>query len=148
MYLITDNNSNVVGVTSTSKDGAYQIEDSKTKYVKYGEPIVETLKAIKLSNVLFIYQDKINSIMSRYNEYELDSFADQREEWKKYTADATALTPIVDAMATARGISKEELMAKIGANVIGIATIQGQQNALEDAIKNCTTLEELEAIEV
>lgn len=109
---------------------------------------LEDAKEQKAKEVRDYFQKQIDEMQTKYAPYELQSFTDQKEEWKLWKQDPNASVPIVSAMATARGISKEELMQKIEDNVIGIATLQGQQNKLEDAINACTTLEELEAIEV
>ncbi len=61
-------------------------------------------------------------------------------------ADNTAQTPYVTALAAARGLTLPVLMGKIGVKVAGLATIQGTQQALEDAVKAATTEAQLQEI--
>ena len=103
-------------------------------------------KAFKLKEIKETFQGKINALTAKYNKYEVESFVDQRAEWKAWHLDDTSKTPMVDVIADARGIDREVLLGGIGKNVLFILGVQGEQNKLEDAIKACTTEEELEAI--
>lgn len=141
-YIVKDG---VIISISTTSGSDYGI-DVNVKNI--GRNIIDVLKESKAKTLRTKYQKQIDAISSNYAPYELESFTDQKAEWKLYSADNTASTPIVDAMATARGITRDALFTKIGTNITAIATLQGQQNATEDAIKACTTLAELDAIVV
>lgn len=92
------------------------------------------------------YTDIMSAIRSNYTVYELESFQDQRLEWKAWLSDNTALTPIVDALALSRGIPREMLLQKIGEKVTYLITIQGEQNSAEDSVASCNSLEDLAAL--
>ena len=115
----------------------------KTTKWLLGESILDVLKRVKLKFIKDLYQSKINNLMANYNKFELESFADQRTEWKAWKQDDTIATPIIDTLAAARGIDREVLLDKIGKNVLYIVGLQGEQNSIEDAIKACSTEEEL-----
>ena len=145
-YIII-NNGLVAGVRYTPADNTVLVEDD-FELPETGTDFVNAYKEYLLNRVLLKYQGIVNAVRNKYSEYEVESFTDQRNEWKLYIADNNAKTPIVDAIANARGISRDDLFTKIGNNVTAIATAQGQQNALEDAIEACATIEDLEAIEI
>ena len=69
-----------------------------------------------------------------------------------YAADPTASTPLLSALAQARGISLpdlvERVLAKADAFAVASGFIIGQRQALEDRLDACTTLEEVQGITV
>ena len=69
-----------------------------------------------------------------------------------YAADPTASTPLLSALAQARGISLpdlvERVLAKADAFAVASGSIIGQRQALEDRLDACTTLEEVQGITV
>lgn len=69
---------------------------------------------------------------------------------RAYAADATASTPLLSALAQARGIPLSELvervLAKADAFAVASGSIIGQRQALEDRLDACTTLEEVQGI--
>ena len=69
-----------------------------------------------------------------------------------YAADPTASTPLLSALAEARGISLpdlvERVLAKADAFAVASGSIIGQRQALEDRLDACTTLEEVQGITV
>ena len=144
-YAILDNNDKVICFTTDASKGGIPVDGLNTSNLKTK---LDIEKAVKIKEIKQIAQNKIDELSAKYAPYEVASFADQRAEWKLYIADNNAKTPIVDAIANARGISRDDLFTKIGNNVTAIATAQGQQNALEDAIEACATIEDLEAIEI
>ena len=94
------------------------------------------------------YQKIIDNIKKTASSYEVETWTAQNTEWTSYVADNSANTPFVDALATARGITRDELMTKIGNKVTAVASTLGAQQKLEDQIKACTTQDELDAIVV
>jgi len=134
-------------------NGEIKLKDNADDLVaNYKKEVLDSelvqLKSDKLQEVRASFQSQVDALRSKYAPYEIESFVDQRAEWRAYKNKSTALTPIVDTLANTRGIPKKDLLSKIEANVLGITILQGQQNALEDTINACTTLEELEAIGV
>ncbi len=78
--------------------------------------------------------------------FEVQTWETQRQEWLMYSANVDALTPYCDALASARGIEKSDLMTKISYKVVGFAQLQGQLHGLEDMINACTTEDQLNQI--
>ena len=109
---------------------------------------IEQIRQEKLAEIRQKFQSLIDSIKSQYAPYEIESFADQRAEWRAWVADNTAKTPIVDALAQARGIDREELLQRIGEKVTQIVQLQGTQNRIEDSLKMLSSVEDIEAINV
>ena len=144
-YIIL-NDGLVAGVRYTPANNTVSVNDNFT-IPETGSVFIDTYKSYLIKVVMAKYQDIFNSLQKQYSAYEVESFVDQRNEWKAWKADETTATPIVDTLATAREITKEELMAKIEANVLAIVQLQGAQNALEDKIKACTTIEMLQELE-
>lgn len=112
----------------------------------YFEPSLESLKFDLIIQLRNDFNYKINTVKQDNASYEIDTWATQCSEWTSYIQDNNNPTPYVDALATARGVPKAELMAKIGLKVVGIATIQGTQHRIEDQIKASPTKEVLNSI--
>ena len=112
------------------------------------EPAYDHIKAQqgKLQEVRAYFNGIAVQAASSAAKFEKDSWETQRQEWLRYRDNVDALTPYCDTLAASRGITKEELMTKIEAKVLGFAALQGQLHAIEDAINATTTQEELEAI--
>ena len=144
-YIIL-NDGLVAGVRYTPANNTVSVDDN-FMIPETGSVFIDTYKAYLIKAVMDKYQGTVNRLQKHYSAYEIESFIDQRNEWRAWKADETTATPIVDTLATARGITKEELMAKIEANVLAIVQLQGAQNALEDKIKACTTIEMLQELE-
>jgi len=145
-FIEVDTNGKCLGVFEQPEKLSSFITIAKDTPVSVGDLALEVLRADKLSQVRKDFQAKIDAITAKYAPYELESFADQRAEWRAWKANSAAATPVVDALAAARGLTTAALMAKIEANVLAITTMQGQQNAIESQIKAATTVAALEAI--
>jgi len=91
-------------------------------------------------------QAYMDSVMSSYSPYEQSTFNVQQTEWSAYTANSTAQTPYIDALAVARGITKTAYIALVGKKVNFFAGIQGKQYAVSDVIKAATTKAAIEAV--
>ena len=103
-------------------------------------------KTLKHKDTFSYFEDIMDSVKATMANFEADTYHTQETEWREYVLDTTALTPYVDKLAERRGKSREELMQRIGGNVMFFADIQGQMHSLEDAIDSCTTIEQLESI--
>jgi len=144
MYAVYNESMIITHYSSVEKENSLYVENKSD--FPLGENIVDRLKTYLSKKVRKAYQEKVDAFSSLYASYEIESFKDQREEWKLYLANYEANTPVVNAMASARGVTREVLFSKIGENVIALASMQGEQNALEDSIKNATTIAELKAV--
>ena len=75
----------------------------------------------------------------------------QKMELEAFRASSKAPTPLCDQIAKGRGITKEELMAKIeaksGAYVTGVGALLGMKQNLEDKITNANDVNTLRGID-
>ena len=94
------------------------------------------------------FSNTIKLITSKYAEYELESWETQRQEWVNWSNNNKRKTPYIDQLAASRGISRLELLQKVGRKVTAIAAIQGQQHAKEDAIAAATNHDELDIVNI
>ena len=115
-------------------------------------PTLEQTKAAKLSEINAAADRAIATLTATYPDREISTFDKQESEARAYTADATASTPLLSALATARGIPLpdlvERVLAKADAFAVASGSIIGQRQALEDRLDACTTLEEVQGITV
>jgi len=85
------------------------------------------------------YVNMAKEANAKFSDLEITTFDTQRTEWLYWIQDNSTNTPAVDALALARGISKEELMNKIGVAVTNLMTLVGQQQKEEDEYKASLT---------
>lgn len=109
-------------------------------------------KAAKLSEINAACQRALESLTPTYPERELTTFDKQETEARAYLADTTAFTPLLSALATARGIELADLVQRVIAKADAFAAasgaIIGQRQALEDRLDAAQTLEDVQAITV
>jgi len=81
---------------------------------------------------------------------EADTWTKQENEARKWLADNTQPTPLIDKLAAFRGVEKEwlieKVIAKADAYVEFIGIITGMRQKYEDMVKAATTIEEINAI--
>ncbi|WP_279139258.1 hypothetical protein, partial [Bilophila wadsworthia] len=115
-------------------------------------PTLEEVKAAKLSEINAVADRAIATLTATYPDREISTFDKQESEARAYAADATASTPLLSALAQARGVPLDELvrrvLAKADAFAVASGSIIGQRQALEDRLDACTTLEEVQGITV
>ena len=115
-------------------------------------PTLEEVKAAKLSEINAAADRAIGTLTVTYPDREISTFDKQESEARAYAADPTASTPLLSALAQARGISLpdlvERVLAKADAFAVASGSIIGQRQALEDRLDACTTLEEVQGITV
>ena len=115
-------------------------------------PTLDEAKAAKLSEINAAADRAISKLTATYPNREISTFDKQESEARAYAADPTASTPLLSALAQARGISLPELvervLAKADAFAVASGSIIGQRQALEDRLDACTTLEEVQGITV
>jgi len=115
-------------------------------------PTLEEVKAAKLSEINAAADRAIGTLTATYPDREISTFDKQESEARAYAADPTASTPLLSALAEARGISLpdlvERVLAKADAFAVASGSIIGQRQALEDRLDACTTLEEVQGITV
>lgn len=115
-------------------------------------PTLDEAKAAKLSEINAAADRTIATLTATYPDREISTFDKQEAEARAYMADPEAPTPLLSALAKARGISMDELVkrviAKADAFAVASGSIIGQRQALEDRLDACTTLEEVQGITV
>lgn len=115
-------------------------------------PTLDEVKAAKLSEINAAADRALATLTATYPDRELATFDKQESEARAYAADATASTPLLSALAQARGIPLDELvrrvLAKADAFAVASGSIIGQRQALEDRLDVCTTVEEVQSIAV
>ena len=104
------------------------------------------LKAQKISAIRTHFDGLVAGLKADAAPYEVETWAVQTTEYSAWMANNATPTPYVSALAAARGMTLADLMAKIGAKVAGLASIQGMQHALEAAVNAATTQAELDAV--
>ena len=100
----------------------------------------------KTKEAISFYENQVQASLTTMANFEPDSWEAQRNEWNAYQLDVNSSTPYCDALYTARGITKVDLMTKIGLKVISVATIQGTLHGKLDQIEAATTITELDLI--
>ena len=115
-------------------------------------PSLDEVKAAKLLEINTECQRVLESLTPTYPERELTTFDKQESEARAYLADATASTPLLSALAAARGIELADLVqrviAKADAFAVASGSIIGQRQALEDRLDAAQTVEDVRAIVV
>lgn len=111
-------------------------------------PTFEELQTQMIATLHKNYDAQFDAYLAQYPKGEQTSFEDKASEAKAYHADNTVDTPIISAMVGGDETLRVEMLEAVWVKLIGIAQMEGQMVAKRDAIKACTTVEELEAIEI
>lgn len=115
------------------------------------EPTLDELASSAMSRINGAYQAEMNEILRAYPEAETLTWDKQEQEARKWSADNTAATPLLDAIAQGRGMDKTELVSRVIAKAdawiaaSGLAT--GKRQALEDEITAALAADDRAAIE-
>ncbi|WP_029434680.1 hypothetical protein [Bilophila wadsworthia] len=115
-------------------------------------PTLEEVKTAKLSEINAAADRAIATLTATYPDREISTFDKQESEARAYAADPTASTPLLSALAKARGLELAELVRRVlikaDAFAVASGSIIGQRQALEDQLDACETLEEVDALDV
>ncbi|WP_416242738.1 hypothetical protein ACLSSQ_11555 [Azospira sp. APE16] len=110
-------------------------------------------KASALAAINASCEETIASIQAGYPLSEVLSWPKQESEARSYIADSSASTPLLDALAEARGIDKAELARRVILKADAFAQFSGsaigKRQALEDALNALpadATVEDIAAI--
>lgn len=109
---------------------------------------IESVRKSQLGLVRKHFDAVIQGVRADAAAYEVETWAVQRDEYARWVADPQAATPYVDGLCAGRGVTKAELMPKIGAKVAGMASIQGMQHATEKEIEAAETIEAILAVTI
>lgn len=115
---------------------------------KLTQQVINEVKQQLIEKINNAYSAKIKEIASKYPNTERDTWNIQQSEWTSWVQDSqNSKTPFVDTLAKARGITREEMLEKIGENVKLFAYLLGLKQQFLDKTNNATTENELESIE-
>jgi hypothetical protein len=99
---------------------------------------VEEMINNRLDNINYQCEQTISIISSSYPASEVLSWPKQENEARAWLADNAATTPLIDALSSARGVGKADLVGRIieKANLFAQVSGQliGQRQALEDQL--------------
>lgn len=114
------------------------------------DELLAQAKADKLAEINAVCQSTLEALTPTYPERELTTFDKQESEARAYLADPTASTPLLSALAAARGIELADLVgrviAKADAFTIASGFIIGQRQALEDRLDAAQTVDDVQAV--
>ncbi len=116
--------------------------DEETKTVTRSREVLsksaEEIEAIKLKNINREYENAIAKLTAGTPDSEKSTWSKQEAEARAYTTDNTAPTPLIDGIATARGVDRVSLIGKIiekaDAYTAAIAQLTGERQAKEDQL--------------
>jgi hypothetical protein len=123
-------------VTTTSKEDAHSLS------------AFEILQKQKIQELHNKYQAEYDAYLAQYPKREIESFPTKQAEAVAWRIDNTSPTPTIDAMVNNDTDARLALLQGVLAKIDYLAQQEGIMLAKRDAIKACTTLEELEAIEI
>lgn len=113
-------------------------------------PSLEEVKAAKLAEINASCDAILKQAVSGYPETEQQTFYKQDAESAAYLKNPEVETPFLTTLATARGISLEDMVVKVRAKTDAFsqlsAFICGQRQAMEDLLDTCASVEEVEAL--
>lgn len=99
------------------------------------------------------FETAMLAVRAEYPESEVLSWPKQEADARAWQGDAAAATPLLDALAAARGMEKAELagriVAKAAAYAVATGQLIGRRQALEDALQALpedATPEQIQAI--
>jgi hypothetical protein len=124
-----------------------EIEAEKVKYFLTDgdrELAVKFNKFVMLKVVADRFSEKMKNLIVDASDLEVATWEEQKREALLYQSDNTANTPLIDILATGRGITKGELVTKILNNVetykTKLANLLVEQQLMESRVKLCQTI--------
>lgn len=124
----------------------------KFEIVAIAPPTFDEVKKYKLGEINAVANRVLSSLTATYPDMEVSTFDKQESEARAYVANPATPTPLLSALAKARGFELSELVERVivKADMFAVlsGSIIGQRQALEDRLDTCTTIEEVQAIAV
>lgn len=113
---------------------------------------LDTIKKAKRVEVNSKFETAVNSVTAGYPSSELLTFDKQETEARAYVANNTAPTPMLSALAAARGMALSELVTRVivkaDAFEVAVGNLVGQRQKYEDTLEAALTAEQVDAIVV
>lgn len=135
-------------VTSEVLYIARTVDSFNTVRYKSNEELFTFNKQEKISVLQDKFQAQYDNYLDSYPKAEVSSFDDKKSEALAYNLDINTPTPIIDNIVLGWGGTKADYIASILAKVHYLAQQEGAMVKTRDAIKACTTQDELDAIVV
>lgn len=127
------------------------LKDIKTPDQIYTEKLESTYSS-KVSENNSAFEQVMASMTTGYPASEVQSWERQRAEALAWEVDSSVATPWIDIASSARGISREEYLERTVKKVHQFANISayliGRRQAIDDLIKQATTIEQLASISI
>ena len=124
-----------------------ETEEEKVKYFLTDadrDLAVKFNKFVMLKVIADRFSEKMKNLTVDASDLEVATWEEQKREALLYQSDNTANTPLIDILATGRGITKLELVTKILNNVdsykVKLANLLVEQQQLEQRVKACQTV--------
>ncbi len=133
--------------------GWEQIKADKEEALRIANtPTLEELKEIKISQLNRKANEQYRAYLSKYPEIEIDSFKEKAKETALVMLDnnvALEQTPYLSGLTGNTSIEARNTLAfAVNAKVQETAQLEAYAVSKRDEIKVCTTIEELEAVEI
>lgn len=113
-------------------------------------PTLNQVKTIKLAGLSAACSQRMDAIKAGYPAEEVQSWDKQESEARAYTANSSAATPLLSALATARGITLADLASRVIAKADQFAAasgaIIGKRQHYEDQVMAATDAATVDAI--
>lgn len=126
------------------------IELTQAEVLLLNTPTLAELKTAKKAEITQSFNATMQQVVGGTPSYEINSWSEQKAEALAFSANALSVTPLIDSMATARGLSKATLAARIIAKAVFFAGISGQligkRQGLEAEVDTATSKTALAAI--
>lgn len=140
--------------TINEQDGDWRLVDDEIAKLPFAPTTLPELKRLKTNEINGYFELAMLQITAGYPKSEIDSWNKQEAEAREWsTGSVTAQTPLLDALAQARGLTKADLAARIIAKADLFAAVSGQligkRQGLEDtldALPEDATAEDVEAV--
>lgn len=135
--------------TDEGSDFEYSLNDAINMFDLDIHQELSYLKNLKLIQINLAYDDAIKGLTKMTPDAEMSTWTLQKIEADMY--DVTKKAPFLEKLASIRGITLDELIAKVKAkNAIYVETvgnITGYRQKLEDKIMKATSVEDIKAVE-
>lgn len=156
LEIVNDGKISNVAIKSYTNEVKLYVDIWQAKYDEINTPYIPTIeevKAAKLAEINSACDDILNAAVLSYPNTEILTFDQQTVEAKAYIANGNPEdAPLLSALASGRGIELDELVQRVIAKHDTFSALSGyiigQRQALEDRLRVCETLEDVQAIEV
>lgn len=125
------------GETDAEKVKYFLTDADRELAVKYN-------KFVMLKVIADRFSERMKNLTVDASDLEMATWEEQKREALLYQSDNTASTPLIDILASGRGITRDVLVTKILANVeaykVKLANLLVEQQQLEQRVKACQTI--------